>query len=91
MIFNRSPLSEHFDSFEILGVIDSSVVNMKVQLPSQHFVVCVDWLHSETAPHDTCLDDSDHSDKYEEILVVIFICIALKSSNLRHEITCFFF
>ena len=87
MVFNRSPLSEHFDSFEILGVIDSSVVNMKVRLPSQNFVFWVDWLHSETAPHATCLDDSDHSDKYEGILIVIFICIALKSSNLRHGIT----
>ena len=87
MVFNRSPLSEHFDSFEILGVIDSSVVNMKVRLPSQNFVFWVDWLHSETAPHATCLNDSDHSDKYEGILIVIFICIALKSSNLRHGIT----
>ena len=90
MVFNRSPLSEHFDSFEILGVIDSSVVNMKVRLPSQNFVFWVDWLHSETAPHATCLNDSDHSDKYEGILIVIFICIALKSSNLRHGITFFF-
>ena len=91
MVFNRSPLSEHFDSFEILGVIDSSVVNMKVRLPSQNFVFWVDWLHSETAPHATCLNDSDHSDKYEGILIVIFICIALKSSNLRHEIMLLFF
>lgn len=91
MVFNRLPLSEHFDSFEILCVTNSNVVNMKVQLPSQNFVFCMDWLHSETAPQVTCLDDVDHSDRYEGILIVIFICIALKSSNLRQEITCFVF
>ena len=91
MVFNYSPLSEHFDSFEILCVTNSNVVNMKVQIPSQHFVFCVDWFHSETAPQVTCLDDVDHSDRYARILIVIFICIALKSSNLRQEITCFVF
>ena len=90
MVFNCSPLSEHFDSFEILCVTNSHVVNMKVQIPSQNFVFCVDWLHSEWSQV-TCLDDVDHSDRYARILIVIFICIALKSSNFRQEITCFVF